>query len=73
MDKLRYPSPAFTRRQLIWRHNSFIGHAVMMRAQLNNMLTAETTTDQTKHLARTILGLIPQLQNSLTERKELPK
>ena len=60
--------PAQRRRNRVWRHNSFIGHAVLMRANLNAIISADSTTEHTKHLARTILGLIPALQNSLTER-----
>jgi hypothetical protein len=61
-------SPAWHRRQRIWRHNSFIGHSVMMRQLLSNMIDAETTTAHTKHLARSMLGLVTSLQNSLQER-----
>lgn len=59
---------SFTARQRVWRHNSFIGHSVMMRGQLNAMLASDTVTSETRQYARTILGLLPKLQNSLTSR-----
>ena len=59
---------ARAKRQRVWRHNSFISHSVMMRAQLNSILAADSTTAHTKQLARTILGLVGSLQNSLQER-----
>jgi hypothetical protein len=60
----------FLKRNRIWRHNSFIGHSVMMRQHLNTMISADSTTDETKHIARSILGLVNQLQNSLATRKD---
>ena len=66
-------SPAWHRRQRIWRHNAMVGHTFMIRAQLNNMISAETTTEETKHYARTILGLVTHLQNSLTVLKDPAK
>lgn len=66
-DKLRHPED-FMRRQYIWKHNSYLGHVTMMRANLNAMVLSASTTERTKHLARTMLGNIDALQNSLQER-----
>lgn len=52
------------------KHNFFIGDTINMRNRLNEMLDAPTTTEETKHYARSILGLVTQLQNSLTVRKD---
>lgn len=61
---------AFARRQRVWRHNSFIGHTCMMRQQLNAILAADSTTERTKQIARSMLGVVSSLQNSLQERKD---
>lgn len=62
------PTPGWHKRQYVWRHNSLIGHVVMMRQQLNAMVDAPSTSQETKHYAKSILGLIPKLQNSLSVR-----
>lgn len=64
----RKPIAGRERRQRVWRHNSFIGHSVMMRQLLRGILEADSTTDHTKQLARSMLGLVTSLQNSLQER-----
>lgn len=56
------------KRQRVWRHNSFIGHVVMMRTQLNAIIAADSTSTETKHFAKSLLGLLPKLQNSLSVR-----
>ena len=59
---------AHDKRKRIWRHNSFIGHTCMMRANLNSILASDTTTAETKHIASSMLGLVTKLQNSLATR-----
>jgi hypothetical protein len=61
-------SPGWYKRQHVWRHNAMIGHTVMMRVHLTSMIDSPSTTSETKHVARSILGLIPKLQNSLAAR-----
>jgi hypothetical protein len=67
-----FPKPAVDsdKKRRIWRHNSFLGHAVMMRQQLNAILAADSTTPETKQIARSMLGLVSKLQNSLATRKD---
>lgn len=60
--------PGWIKRQRVWRHNSFVGHTFMMRQQLRSIIDAESTTAHTKQLARSMLGLVTSLQNSLQER-----
>ena len=59
-----------SRRQRIWRHNSAIGMSIHIRGQLNFILALDSTTDETKHIASSILGLVTKLQNSLQNRKD---
>jgi hypothetical protein len=59
---------SWDKRQRVWRHNSFLGHVVMMRQHLNTIIEADSTSQETKHFARTILGMVPKLQNSLSVR-----
>ena len=61
---------ASDKRNRVWRHNSFLGHSVMMRQHLNTIISADSTTDETKHIASSILGLVTKLQNSLQNRKD---
>lgn len=52
----------------IWRHNSFSGHAAMMKAQCENIVTADTTNVTAKKIAREIYRLAGELQLALKER-----
>lgn len=61
-------SPGWIKRQRVWRHNSFVGHTFMMRQQLQSIIDSDSTTAHTKQLARSMLGLVTSLQNSLQER-----
>lgn len=56
------------KRRHVWRHNSYLGHVIMMRANLNQMIASPSTSTETKQLARSMLGLLPKLQNSLQFR-----
>jgi hypothetical protein len=58
----------WTQRRRVQKHNAHIGRAVRMREYLNEMVASPSTTPETKQIARTILGVIPKLQNSLTTR-----
>lgn len=68
MKGRKAPDKGLPKRKWVWRHNSFVGHSVMMRQQLRSIIEAESTTAHTKQLARTMLGLVTSLQNSLQER-----
>ena len=41
----------------------------MMKAQLNNMIRADTTTEETRAIAGKILTLVYYLETSLQERR----
>lgn len=52
----------------IWRHNSFRGHAGMMKKQALAIIDSKTTTEQAKDIARDIWALAHQLVTALKER-----
>lgn len=54
----------------IWRHNSFLGHATMMRMQCRTIIVSDTATDETKAIAQQILDLAVELEVSLHTRKD---
>jgi len=60
--------PSKQKRQKIWRHNSFLGHAAMMRQNARNIITADTPTDEAKDLAAQIESLAARLSEALKER-----
>lgn len=59
------------RRRVIWHHNSFYGHAGMMRAQCYSIMRARTTTPKTKEIAAQIQKLALELGDSLDTRVPL--
>ena len=59
-------------RKAIWKHNSFMGHAIMMNRQAAVMMEAETTTYEAKALAIKIQELSAQLLRALKTRTDLP-
>ena len=58
-------SPA---RRRIWRHNSFLGHAKMMEANLRNIAEADSTSSEAKRIARLMLLQVALLAPALKER-----
>lgn len=60
----------WAKRQAVWRHNSFIGSAAMMKAQCQSILKSETATIESKELADQIYGLAVKLRISLKTRTE---
>lgn len=60
------------KRQLIWRHNSFLGHAAMIQKTSETILQSLTATDEAKALADQINALSYKLSRALKTRKELP-
>ena len=62
--------PANDKRNLIWKHTGFFGHARMMQKQLQGIVEAETTTDQTKRFAEEMLWTLVYLKLSLETRKD---
>ena len=56
------------RRLRAFRHNSFMGHARMMMMQAQNIATSDTTTEETKLIAKQIYELVDKLSRSLTKR-----
>lgn len=57
-------------RNLIWKHNSYLGHCMMMKKQLFSIIEAETTTEETKRKAEVILPYIGELEALLKTRKD---
>ena len=56
------------RRLRAFRHNSFVGHARMMMMQAHNIVTSDTTTEETKQIADQIRTLASKLERSLAKR-----
>lgn len=56
------------KKEDIWRHNSFLGHAAMMKKQALAIIDSKTTTEKSKDHARNIWWLADQLATSLKER-----
>lgn len=54
---------------LVWRHNSFLGHAAMMRKQCLSIMQAETSTEEAQTLAREIYDKAWLLSLALKERR----
>lgn len=52
----------------IWRHNSFLGHAAMMKKQALAIIDSKTTTERAKGHAQNIWWLADQLAVALKER-----
>lgn len=57
-----------SRRNYIWRHNSFFGAARMTEMNMQSILSASSTTPEAKAIAEKILGEIPGLIAALRER-----
>lgn len=68
-DRLRPMTPAWHARQERWRHNSFLGHARMMRMQCIAILSSKTTTDEAKQIAVRIEQDAELLAEALRIRK----
>ena len=56
------------RRLRAFKHNSFVGHARMMMMQAHNIVTSDTTTEETKQIADQIYDLADKLAGSLAKR-----
>ena len=56
------------RRLRAFKHNSFVGHARMMMMQAQNIITSNTTTEETKQIADQIYALAGKLSRSLSTR-----
>jgi hypothetical protein len=50
------------------RHNGYSGHARMMEMQLRAILESDSTTIETKSIAKTMLYYVPDLKASLKTR-----
>ena len=59
------------RRLRAFKHNSFVGHARMMMMQAQNIVTSDTTTEETKQIADQIYALAGKLAGSLAKRVDL--
>lgn len=52
----------------IWQHNSYFGHVAMMKQQLNTIMSAPTTSRETKAIAATMREQAETLKLSLHKR-----
>lgn len=66
--KRRTPPVHFAKRQRVHRHNSYLGHACMMQAQINNMMAADSVSIEAKRILRLIDDLVGPLKIALKER-----
>lgn len=62
-------SEAVVLRKRVWRHNSYFGHCAMMKKQLENIIHAETTTDESRHAAAAMLDAVRYLTATLKIRR----
>ncbi len=58
------------KRQSIWKHNSFLGHAVMTQKNMYAIAKSETATEKAKTLASEIYILAERLEQALRDRVE---
>lgn len=65
-------SPGILHRREVWKHNSFIGHSVMMRAQCNNIICSTFASSAAKELAKRIHILATDLEKALRESRNDP-
>lgn len=68
--KTKLLTDAEAKRQLVWRHNSYMGHARMIQMQCVAITKSSTATTQTKSLASQIYNLAGDLYDSLQTRKD---
>lgn len=64
------PSPGWHRKQRVWRHNSYMGHATMMLAHTHSIIESDTATADAKNIALQIRALAYQLREALRTRKD---
>lgn len=64
------PTEAWLKKQDIWRHNSFLGHVAMARANMQGIIKSKTATKDAKLIAYQILALTNDLKEALKERSE---
>lgn len=69
-DVLKAGSPESHRRQEIWKHNSFMGYAAMMKSQCRSILNSSTATDDAKQIAVRIEQDAEMLGAALKKRKD---
>lgn len=58
------------RRLRAFRHNSYMGHAHMMRQQAISIQQSDTTTEESKKIASEIVKLSEKLAISLKKRED---
>jgi hypothetical protein len=54
--------------RVIWKHNSFFGHARMMQTNCETIMKSETATSEAKQTANRILAEAKLLSHQLRER-----
>lgn len=69
-DRLKPFTKAWHDRQLRHNHNSFHGHANMMKANCNSIVSSITATDEAKVIAYKIYNLAIELDIALKVRRK---
>jgi hypothetical protein len=59
---------SWDQRQRIWRHNSFLGHAALMKRNAQNIFEADSTSRDARLIAKEIYRLASELKLALKER-----
>jgi hypothetical protein len=57
-----------TKRNYVWRHNSFFGAASMTEMNMKSIISAVSTSPEAKAIAEKIRGEIPGLIAALRKR-----
>jgi len=59
------------KRLKVWKHNGFLGSIRFAQTSLNNIITADTTTQVAKDRAGNILSDLDKLKNDLAVRVDV--
>jgi hypothetical protein len=70
-DKLKPGSPAFFKRQAIWRHNSFHGSVRMAQQNMRSIGMSNTATGAAKRKAQEIWADLVELKKLLKDRNPI--
>jgi hypothetical protein len=70
LQKNKDKNEGWRKRQIIWRHNSFLGFTAMSKRNMSSIIASETATDESKKLALEIYDKLLLLDTSLKTRKD---
>lgn len=65
------PTEGWLKKQRVWKHNSFRGHASMMHMQLQAILRSDSITLEARGAAEEMLTLVDSLAFHLEKRVDL--